>query len=139
MVAGALKRALRLETGGDRNGVVPSLRVRARSGRWLTLHGSLSEPSFGLPGRTVIVVESARPEEVAWLNVAAYGLSFREEEVVKLVTRGLSTKQLSHALFSSEYIVQNHLRSVFEKVAVRSRRELVKRRFFENLYPALIE
>ncbi len=38
MVAGALKRALRFGTASDRNRVVPSLCVRARSGRWLTLH-----------------------------------------------------------------------------------------------------
>ena len=131
MVAGALKRALRFGSAGDRNRVVPSLRVRARSGRWLTLHGSLSEPSGGIPGRTVIVVEPARPEEVAWLNVATYGLlSPQEEDVVKLVARGLSTNQISYALFTSEYTVQNHLWSVFEKVGVRIRRELVKRLFF---------
>jgi DNA-binding NarL/FixJ family response regulator len=89
----------------------------------------------------VIAAEPARPEEVAWPNVAAYDLSPREEEVAKLVARGLSTKQISRALFipESEYTVQNHLRSVFEKVGVRSRLELAKRLFFENLYPALIE
>ena len=130
MVAGALKRALRFGSAGDRNRFVPSLRVRARSGRWLTLHGSLSEPSGGIPGRTVIVVEPARPEEVAWLNVATYGLSPQEEDVVKLVARGLSTNQISYALFTSEYTVQNHLWSVFEKVGVRIRRELVNRLFF---------
>ena len=48
MVACALKRALRPETDGNRNGVVPSLRVRARSGRWLTLHDSLSERELAL-------------------------------------------------------------------------------------------
>jgi DNA-binding CsgD family transcriptional regulator len=33
--------------------------------------------------------------------------------------------------------IQNHLSHIFEKVGVRSRRALVKRLFFENLYPAL--
>ncbi len=79
----------------------------------------------------MIVVEPARPEEVAWLNVATYGLlSPQEEDVVKLVARGLSTNQISYALFTSEYTVQNHLWSVFEKVGVRIRRELVNRLFF---------
>lgn len=69
--------------------------------------------------------------------MAAYGLSSREEEVVKLVVRGLSTTQIARKLFISEYTVQNHLRGVFEKVSVRSRGELVKRLFFDNLYPSL--
>jgi DNA-binding CsgD family transcriptional regulator len=56
---------------------------------------------------------------------------------VKLVVRGLSTARISRTLFISEYTVQNHLRSVFEKVGVRSRGELVKRLFFDNLYPTL--
>jgi DNA-binding NarL/FixJ family response regulator len=41
------------------------------------------------------------------------------KRIVKLVARGRSTRQLSAALFISEHTVQNHLRSVFEKVGVR--------------------
>ena len=69
--------------------------------------------------------------------MSAYGLSPREEELVKLVVRGLSTTQISRTLFISEHTVQNHLRSVFEKVGVGSRGELVKQLFFDNLYPTL--
>ncbi len=136
MVASALKRALSSETDKDLNSS-PCLRVRARSGRWLTLYGSLSEPTSYSPGETVIVIQPAKPEEVAWLNVAAYDLSPREEEVVKLVVRGASTRQISQTLYISEYTVQNHLSNVFEKVGVRNRRDLVKRLFFDNLYPSL--
>ncbi len=132
----ALKQALSPETAKDLD-KAPRLRVRARSGRWLTLYGSLSEPTSYSPGETVIVVQPSKPEEVAWLNVAAYDLSPREEEVVKLVVRGASTRQISQTLYISEYTVQNHLSNVFEKVGVRNRRELVKRLFFNNLYPTL--
>lgn len=136
MVVAAVKRALSPENDRDLNGV-PRLRARARSGRWLTLYASLTEPSDGYPSETVVVIEPSKPEEVAWMNVAAYGLTPREEEVAGLVARGLSTKQISHRLFISEHTVQNHLRGVFEKVGVRSRRELVKKLFFDGLYPAL--
>jgi DNA-binding CsgD family transcriptional regulator len=137
MVAGALRRALAPVSDNETN-LVPRVRVRGRSGRWLTLHGSLTEPADGRPGETVVVIEPARAEDVAWLNVSSYGLSPREEEVVRLVARGLSTKQISDSLFISEYTVQRHLQNAFEKVGVRSRRELIKRLFFENLLPDMI-
>ncbi|HEV2092935.1 MAG TPA: helix-turn-helix transcriptional regulator [Rubrobacter sp.] len=135
-VAICLKRALSPHSERDRE-AVPQLRVRGRSGRWLTLYGSLTEPSDGRAGETVIVIEPSKPEEIAWLNVAAYALTPREEEIAGLVARGLSTRQISARLFVSEHTVQNHLRGVFEKVGVRSRRELVKRLFFDGLYPSL--
>lgn len=137
MVANAVRRALAPESDRDLN-LVPKVRVRARSGRWLTLHGSLIKSSDGHLSETVVVIEPAKPEEVAWLEAAAYGLSPREEEVVKLVVRGFSTKQISQALFISENTVQRHLSNAFEKVGVRSRRELVKRLFFENLLPGML-
>ena len=71
--------------------------------------------------------------------MAAYGLSSREEEVVKLVVRGASTREISQTLYISEYTVQNHLQNIFEKVGVRSRRTLLKRLFFDNLYPTLFD
>jgi DNA-binding CsgD family transcriptional regulator len=137
MVAGALKRALSPEGERDLN-LVPRVRMRGRSGRWITLYGSLTESASGHPGETVIVIEPAKAEEVAWLNAAAYGLSPREEEAVKLVARGLSTRQIAASLFVSEYTVQRHLRNAFEKVGVKSRRELMKRLFFENLLPGML-
>lgn len=85
----------------------------------------------------VIVIEPSKPEEVVWLNVAAYDLSSREEEVIRLVVRGASTRQISRTLFISEYTVQDHLSNAFEKVGVRSRGELVKQLFFDDLYPSL--
>ncbi len=82
MVSGALRHAL--DPGSDREtNLIPRLRVRGRSGLWLALYGSLTEPTDDRPSETVVVIGPAKPEEVAWLNVAAYGLSPREEEVVE--------------------------------------------------------
>lgn len=136
MVAGALDQAMAPATDGDRH-PVPRLRTRTRAGRWLTLYGSLTEPTADRAGERVIVIAPTQPDEIAWLNVTAYGVSPREEEVVKLVVRGLSTKQMSQTLYISENTVQRHLSNIFEKVGVRSRRALLKRLFFENLLPSL--
>ena len=137
MVSGALRHALAPGSDNDHN-LIPRVRVRGRSGRWLALYGSLTEPSGDRPGETVIVIGPAKPEEVAWLNVAAYGLSPREEEVVELVVRGFTNRQISGALFISEHTVQRHLSNIFEKVGVRSRKNLLKRLYFENLLPGMV-
>lgn len=131
-----LRRALSPERDWHQESV-PTLRARARSGRWLTLYGSLTEATPERRTETVIIIEPTKPEELLPFSMTAYGLSPREEELVKLVVRGLSTTRISRTLFISEYTVQNHLRSVFEKVGVRTRGELVKRLFFDNLYPTL--
>jgi DNA-binding CsgD family transcriptional regulator len=132
----SLRRALSPERARDEESV-PSLRARARSGRWLTLYGSLSEATPERRAETVIIIEPTKPEELLPFSMTAYGLSPREEEIVKFVVRGLSTTRISRTLFISEHTVQNHLRRAFEKVGVRSRGELVKRLFFDNLYPSL--
>ncbi len=136
MVVLALRRSLKPGYGRDIESE-PRLRARTHSGRWLTLYASLTEATREHLSETVIVIEPAKPEEVLPFSIAAYGLSPREEEVVKLVVRGFSTIRISRTLFISEYTVQNHLRRVFDKVGVRSRRELVRRLFFDNLYPSL--
>ena len=119
MVAGALERALKSASVRDLD-LIPKVRVRGRSGRWLMLHASITELTPGRPSETVVVIAPSEPEEVARLNVASYGLTPREDEVVKLVARGLSTREISGALFISDYTVHNHLRSVFEKAGVHS-------------------
>jgi DNA-binding CsgD family transcriptional regulator len=68
-----------------------------------------------------VLIEPAGPRQVAWLKTAAYGLSPREREVVDLVLRGASRKQIAAMLYISEYTVQDHLTNVFDKVGVRGR------------------
>jgi DNA-binding CsgD family transcriptional regulator len=84
----------------------------------------------------VIVIEPAGPRAVAWLRTSAYGLSAREREVVDLVVRGASTRQIAASLHISEYTVQDHLSHIFEKIGARGRRALIKRLYLDSLYPA---
>jgi DNA-binding CsgD family transcriptional regulator len=72
-----------------------------------------------------VIIEPPRPDELAPLLIAAYGLSDREQAVTALVFQGRSTRQIARALSVSPYTVQEHLTAVFDKVGVRSRGELV--------------
>jgi DNA-binding CsgD family transcriptional regulator len=85
----------------------------------------------------VVVIGPAHSEEIAWLSMSAYELSPREEEVVRLVVRGLSTKRIADHLFIAEHTVQRHLSNIFEKVGVRGRRALVKHLFVEQVLPGM--
>ncbi|CAA9570247.1 MAG: hypothetical protein AVDCRST_MAG59-3441 [uncultured Thermomicrobiales bacterium] len=84
----------------------------------------------------MVVIAPAPAAEVAWMRLSGRGLTPREEEVVRLVVGGLSTKQIAERLFIADYTVQRHLSNVFDKVGVRSRRDLVKQVFTEQVVPS---
>jgi ATP/maltotriose-dependent transcriptional regulator MalT len=52
-------------------------------------------------------------------------LTARELEVLKLVARGLSNRQISESLFLSEATVKTHLAHVYAKLSVRDRVQAV--------------
>jgi DNA-binding CsgD family transcriptional regulator len=137
MVVGALRCTL--DPQSDRDLVrVPCLSVKTRAGRWLTLQAALTEAKPGSPSQKMIVIEPTGPKQIAWLRAAAYGLSPREREIVDLVLRGASRKQIAAMLYISEYTVQDHLSNIFDKVGVRGREALIKRLFLDNLYSAMM-
>ena len=133
-VLGAPKSSLRPETDGALNSN-PYLRVRARSGRWLTLQASRTEPGPSRPYESIVIIAPAGPKAVLRLSAMGYALSPREQEVVDLAVRGASTRQISQALYISEYTVKDHLSNIFGKVGVRGRRALVKQLYLDTIFP----
>jgi DNA-binding CsgD family transcriptional regulator len=117
--------------------LVPRVRLRTASGHWLVLHASrLSGPRA--EAQIAVIFESARPAEVAPLIVEAYDLSKRESEILQSVVRGLSTTEIAEAFHISSNTVQDHLKAIFEKVGVRSRRELVGQLFAQQYQPRIV-
>lgn len=135
VVLGALHQTLDASASPNRN-VAPRLRVRGQGGRWLSVYAAMSEATSLRSSERIVVIAPAKSDEVAWLGMSAYELSTREEDVVKLVVGGLSTRQISDTLFISENTVQRHLTNIFDKVGGRGRRALVKQLFFEQVLPA---
>ena len=137
VVAAVAARLQALERGADAQpDLMPKARLRTVSGRWLVLHASrLSGPSA--PGQIAVIFEVAQPVEIAPLIVLAYDLSKRESEIMQSVLRGLSTSEISAMAHISSNTVQDHLKAIFEKVGVRSRRELVGQVFAQHYRPHL--
>lgn len=110
----------------------PFARVRTRSGGWAFLHGALLEQSTS---EVAVIIEPASPERLGPLLMAAYGLTPREQAIVQQVLQGASTDEIGRTLHLSSYTVQDHLKSIFAKTNVRSRRQLLATVFFDYFKP----
>jgi hypothetical protein len=73
-------------------------RVRLPSGQWLVCYASCLRDPDGSFASTVVVIEPAKPAEIAPIIVAAYDLSDREREITRLVARGLGTADIADEL-----------------------------------------
>ncbi|MFE3997814.1 LuxR C-terminal-related transcriptional regulator [Nocardioides sp. YIM B13467] len=129
-VAAVAARALRSVDSPGESGEVATSRVLSESGTWIVLHGAVlaTRPD----PQVAVIVEPAHPARIATLLMSAYGMTDREKELTQLVLKGLSTVEIAQALVISPHTVQQHLKHVFEKTGVRSRRDLVAKVFFSH-------
>lgn len=104
---------------------------------WITLHASLPEGRAG--GRVAIVLEGAATAQTTALRLEAHGVTPREREVAVLLAQGLSNAEIATMLVLSVYTVQDHIKSLFDKTGVASRRELVARIFLDDYLPNVIQ
>jgi DNA-binding CsgD family transcriptional regulator len=112
---------------------LPRLHVRTRAGRWAVLHASRLS-THGAETIAVIIDEPS-PGELAPILMVAYGLTKQEQTLTGFVCRGASTREIALRLRITANTVQDHLKSIFDKTGVRSRRELVATIFKEQYLP----
>lgn len=97
-------------------------------------NAAATEVTWGIPAQDA---EAANPgptpavsreenERIACSQLAyRYGLTRREEQVLCLVSRGLTAAQIEEALSVSNSTVKTHTSAVFHKLGVHSRKEIV--------------
>jgi DNA-binding CsgD family transcriptional regulator len=115
-----------LMAGGARTSASGGFRARLRDayGGWAILQAS---PLIGGDDDQVAVaIEPASGDQLLGLLLAAYGLTARERDLCREVIKG-ARPEIAGRLFISSNTVQDHLKSIFAKVGVRSRGELVAR------------
>jgi len=106
-------------TGGSHH---PTTRVRLTDGRWCTIHATLLRS--GETDLVGVTVTESRPRELLPMFIDALDMTRRERDVLALVVRGADTKAVAEELHMSSHTVQGHLKAIFAKAGVHSRREL---------------
>ncbi|NSX35610.1 helix-turn-helix transcriptional regulator [Pseudarthrobacter oxydans] len=99
-------------------------RMRDAGNNWVVLQASRLITGDD-PEQMVVTVEPATTHDLATLLLAAYGVTAREQQVCLEVLSGNPTADIARHLFISPHTVHDHLKSLFEKVGVGSRGELV--------------
>lgn len=104
-----------------------STRTQVRNGRWMSLRAAPLGGGASHGGDVVLTVEPTPRAAMSRLALAAHGLTAREEDVAVLVDQGVNTQGIADALHLSPHTVQDHLKAVFTKLGVTSRREMAAR------------
>ena len=96
------------------------------------------EASAGQDGMLAVVF--APEQRLAPPDVPSeWPLTGQERQVLQLVLRGLSDRQIATTLVVSEHTVGSHIAHAYAKLNVHSRGELLRRVFQEAAWPALEE
>jgi DNA-binding CsgD family transcriptional regulator len=112
-----------LDPTQDTIGLPNRVRIRGANGRWSAIEGAVLEGAG--EGQVAITIRAATGDEVFDVLNRVHDLTPRERHLTSLVLHGLSTEQLARALHISPYTVKDHLKAIFDKTGVRSRRELI--------------
>ena len=117
--------------------VPPSASVRLASGQWLTVHAAALRGDGQDPRTAAVTLAPATAPELEPLRLALHGLTPREREVAKLLTRGAANDEIARVLRISRYTAKDHVKAVYAKLGVGGRAELSAKLFLEHIVPQL--
>lgn len=103
----------------------PRARVHVGAGRWVCLEAARlgADPTRDI----AVTITRASVGDLVDLFARLHALTAREREVLEAVVAGADTRAIAGELFVSEFTVQDHLKAIFTRTGVRSRRELLAR------------
>jgi DNA-binding CsgD family transcriptional regulator len=118
-----VRRLETLERSGHQ-GPPAAMRLLADDGTLVSVHASRLR-DMGGAASVALTFTTADSAARASLLLVAHGLTPAQRRIAQLVLRGRTTRQIMQELRISEHTVQDHLKAVFDKFDVRSRRDLV--------------
>ncbi|PKT70453.1 hypothetical protein CW362_24145 [Streptomyces populi] len=90
---------------------------------WIVLQAQLlDEPGSG---GVAVTIQSASSDVLLPAAAVLYGITSREQEVIRWALDGLAVKQIARALRLSPHTVNDHFKAIYRKTGVNSREELV--------------
>ncbi|MCX2963148.1 helix-turn-helix transcriptional regulator [Gordonia aquimaris] len=107
---------------GERAGPPAFARTQGASGEWLLVRGMRLDATS-----TAVVLEPARRADIAPLLLHLHELTAREQEVTQLLLTGMDTADVAQELWITPETLRGHIKSIFTKLGVRSRPELLAR------------
>lgn len=93
--------------------------------RWRSVDAD-SDGILGYPNVVgIITIQKPTPMYDLDRGISSLSLSYREKEVVRLLFRGLSNRDICESLYITEDTVKRHVPNILGKAGVRSRSQLV--------------
>lgn len=99
----------------------PATRIHLTGDDWLKLRAARIGDDLA------VTIERASASERLDLYGRSAGLTPREMELLSVLATGADTRTAAGRLFVSEHTIQDHLKAIFAKTGVSSRRELLAR------------
>jgi NarL family two-component system response regulator LiaR len=89
----------------------------------------------GLKVTSKKVIRSGDPFKIDEANLAKFGISKREFEVLELISHGLSNQEIADKLFVSLNTIKTHSSNLFVKLDVKRRTQAIQKAKELNLIP----
>jgi DNA-binding CsgD family transcriptional regulator len=97
------------------------------AGRWVTVRAARTEPAPGAASVIAVSIEPATPAERTDVYARSAGLTHRETQLLELLVNGADTRAVAGQMFISQHTVQDHLKSIFAKCGLQTRKAVIAR------------